>query len=177
VSDSLYCLAAEFSSQEELLAAARATRAAGYRNIEAYSPFPIEEMPDALGRKRTLVPIITLLGGMVWGLGGYFMEWFSMGIAYPLDIGHRPYHSWPNFIPVTFEMTILGASLSALGAMLILNRLPRPHHPVFNAPNFDRASQDRFFLCIEAADPIFDLAKTRAFLAQLRPLNVGEAPL
>ncbi|HEY3863500.1 MAG TPA: DUF3341 domain-containing protein [Verrucomicrobiae bacterium] len=177
MSDSLYCLAAEFAGKDELVEAARRARAAGYRRVEAYSPFPIEELPEALGRKRSLVPLITLLGGMTWGLGGYFMEWFSMGIGYPLNIGGRPYNSWPSFIPVTFEMTILGAALSALASMLILNRLPRLHHPVFNAPNFDRASQDRFFLCIEASDPIFDISKTRAFLSALRPLSVGEAPL
>jgi hypothetical protein len=175
MSASLYALTAEFAGEDEILAAARSARAAGYRKIEAYTPMPIEELPEALGRSRTAIPLITLIGGTIWGLGGYFMEWYAMAVDYPLNVGGRPYNSWPSFIPVTFEMTILGAALSALAGMLILNRLPRLHHPVFTAPNFERASQDRFFLCIEADDPNFDLQRTRAFLAGLRPLHVGEA--
>ena len=174
MSDALYALSAEFSGKEEIVAAARRAHTAGYRKVEAYSPFPIEEMPEALGRSRTAVPLITLFGGMIWGLGGYFMQWYAMAIDYPLNIGGRPYHSWPAYIPITFEMTILGAALSAVISMMALNKLPEPHHPVFNAPNFDRASQDRFFLFIEAADPKFDLTQTRAFLAGLQPLQVGE---
>jgi len=176
MSEGLYALSAEFASKEEIVEAARRTHKAGYRKVEAYSPFPIEEIPEALKRPGTAVPLITLLGGMVGGLGGFFMEWYSMAVDYPLNVGGRPYVSWPSFIPVTFELTILGAALSAVISMIALNRLPQPHHPVFNALHFERASQDRFFLFIEAADPIFELPKTRAFLQDLGPLRVEEAP-
>ncbi|HWD18664.1 MAG TPA: DUF3341 domain-containing protein [Verrucomicrobiae bacterium] len=171
---SIYGLSAEFSGKEEIVAAARRAHAAGYKNVEAYTPFPIEELPEALGLGRTLVPLITLLGGMAGGLGGFFMEWYAMDFDYPLNVGGRPYMSWPSFIPVTFELTILGAALAAVISMIALNRLPRLHHPIFGGPNFERASQDRFFLCIEAADPKFNLDGTKAFLTELHPLHVGE---
>lgn len=173
---SLYGLAAEFVHKEQIIHATRRAYAEGYRKMDAYSPFPIEELPDALGRSNTAVPLCTLIGGTVFGLGGFFMEWISMSQLYPLNVGGRPFNSWPSFIPVTFEMTILGAALSALTSMIVLNRLPQPYHPVFNARNFARASQDRFFLCIESADPKFDPAKTRTFLQGLNPVTVSEVP-
>lgn len=172
---SIYCVSAEFASHEELIEAVKKARAAGYQKMEAYTPYPVEELPEAFGRGRTAVPLLTLLGGMIWGLGGFFMEWFAMGIGYPLNVGGRPYMSWPSYIPVTFELTVLGASLTALVAMIALNRLPQPYHPVFNLPDFERASQDRFFLCIEASDPKFDLTATKAWLETLHPIRVGEA--
>ncbi|MGH7967542.1 MAG: DUF3341 domain-containing protein, partial [Limisphaerales bacterium] len=128
----------------------------------------------ALGREGSLVPLITLVGGMAGGLGGYFMEWYSMARLYPLNVGGRPHNSWPNFIPVTFELTVLIASLSALTAMMVLNRLPQPHHPVFNVPEFRRASIDRFFLSIETEDPAFEHGPTWKFLESLKPLKVTE---
>jgi hypothetical protein len=175
--NSIYGLSAEFLEKEEIIEATQRAYAAGYRRMDAYTPIPIEELPIALGSKWTAVPIITLIGGMIWGLGGFFMEWYSMDIDYPLNIGGRPYMSWPSFIPVTFELTILGAALSAVISMIALNRLPQPHHPIFNALHFERASQDRFFLCIEAIDPKFDLAATRKFLEDLRPVAVAEVSI
>jgi hypothetical protein len=173
----IYGLSAEFREKEEILRATHRAYAEGYRRMDAYTPFPMEELPIALGRKGTAVPLITLIGGTIGGLGGFFMEWYAMGIGYPLNVGGRPYMSWPSFIPVTFELTILGAALSAVISMIALNKLPQPHHPIFNAANFERASQDRFFLCIEAADPKFDLLATRRFLQDLDPLNVAEVNL
>ncbi|HEX3719957.1 MAG TPA: DUF3341 domain-containing protein [Verrucomicrobiae bacterium] len=170
----LYGLMAEFEEHEQLLEAAKRAYAEGYREMDGYSPFPIEGLAEALGRDYSPVPLITLIGGMIGGLGGYFMEWISMGPLYPLNVGGRPHNSWPNFIPITFELTVLIASLSALTGMLILNRLPRPHHPVFNVPEFKRASIDRFFLCIETKDEKFAAAATRNFLESLKPVKVSE---
>lgn len=170
----MHGIMAEFEEHEQLLEAAKRAYAEGYREMDAYSPFPIDGLAEALGRDYTPVPLITLLGGMIGGLGGYFMEWISMARLYPLNVGGRPHNSWPNFIPVTFELTVLIASLSALVSMLVLNRLPRPHHPVFNVPEFRRASIDRFFLCIETSDGKFDRQRTREFLNSLKPLTVLE---
>lgn len=170
----LYGLMAEFAEHDQLLEAARKAYAAGYRRMDAFSPFPVEELAEALGHEFSLVPLITLAGGMIGGLGGYFMEWYAMARLYPINVGGRPHNSWPNFIPITFELTILVASLSAFVAMLILNRLPQPHHPVFNVPEFRRASIDRFFLCIEVEDPKFERRGTTKFLEDLRPIRVTE---
>jgi hypothetical protein len=170
----LYGLMAEFEEHDELLAAARRAYAEGYRRMDAYSPFPIEGLAEALGHEYTAIPLITLAGGITGGLGAYFMEWYSMARLYPLNVGGRPHNSWPNFIPVTFELTILIASVSAFLAVFVLNRLPQPHHPVFNAPGFERASIDRFFLCLEADDPKFSLLETRRFLETLKPHTVTE---
>ena len=170
----LYGLMAEFEDHEQLVQAAKRAYAEGYREMDAYAPFPVEGLAEALGHESSLVPLITLVGGMAGGLGGYFMEWYSMARLYPLNVGGRPHNSWPNFIPVTFELTVLIASLSALVAMLVLNRLPQPHHPVFNVPEFRRASIDRFFLCIETEDPKFEFRAVWRFLASLNPLKVSE---
>jgi hypothetical protein len=170
----LYGLMAEFEEHDQLVEAAKRAYAAGYRQMDAYSPFPVEGLAEALGFESSPVPLFTLLGGMAGGLGGYFMEWYSMARLYPLNVGGRPHNSWPNFIPVTFELTVLIAALSALTAMLVLNRLPQPHHPVFNVPEFRRASIDRFFLCIETEDRKFERAATWKFLDSLQPLNVSE---
>jgi hypothetical protein len=170
----LYGLMAEFESDRALLEAARRAYASGYRRLDAYSPFPIEGLAQALGRRRTAVPLIVLIGGLTGGLGGYFMQYYSMAVDYKFNIGGRPLHSWPSFIPITFELTVLCASLSAVIGMLALNRLPEPYHPVFNVPEFARASVDRFFLCIESTDPIFDLPGTRKFLESLNPIRVLE---
>jgi hypothetical protein len=171
---SLHGVMAEFEEAEDVLAATQRAWAAGYRRMDAYSPFPVEGLAEALGRDFSLVPLITLAGGMVGGLGGYFMQWYAMARLYPLNVGGRPLNSWPNFIPVTFELTILVASISAVTAMILLNRLPQPNHPVFNVPEFERASIDRFFLCIEARDAKFDRDETRKFLESLKPLKVTE---
>jgi len=173
----IFGLAAEFAMHEELLKAAHAARAQGYERMDAYSPFPIEGMPLALGRKPTIMPLVVLIGGFLGGTGGYFMEWYANVVSYPLNIGGRPLHSWPSFIPITFELTVLGAALCAFFGSLAMNKLPQPYHPIFNTPHFERASIDHFFLCIMAEDPKFDLPATRRFLEGLQPLAVSEVPL
>jgi hypothetical protein len=169
-----YGLMAEFEEHEQLLGAAKRAYAEGYRRMDGFSPFPIEGLAEALGHEMTLVPLFTLMGGIAGGLGAYFMQWYSMGPLYPLNVGGRPLNSWPNFIPVTFELTVLIAALSALISMLLMNKLPQPNHPVFNVPEFRRASIDRFFLCIEAVDPKFEPHKTREFLQSLKPVMIAE---
>ena len=170
----LYGLMAEFDNATDLVHAAERTRLAGYKNIDAYSPIPIEELNEALGYKRTRLPMLVLLGGICGGLGGYSLEYWTQVIHYPMNIGGRPYHSWPQFIPVTFETTVLGAALSAFIGMWALNGLPRPYHPVFNVKAFERASLDRFFLVIETADPRFDRQGTQQVYDGLHPLGVSE---
>ena len=172
--ETLHGLMAEFESPTALVRAAEQARLAGYRQMDAYSPIPIEELAEALGLKRTRLPRLVLAGGILGGLAGYGLEYWSQAIAYPMNIGGRPFHSWPHFIPVTFETTVLGAALSAFVGMWALNRLPQPYHPVFNVPAFARASVDRFFLCIEAGDPKFDRHATATFLQSLRPVGVSE---
>jgi hypothetical protein len=168
----IYGLVAEFEGADALLEATKRAVREGYRRLEAYSPFPIDDLSEALGFERTLVPLIVLLGGIVGGVGGFFMEWFSATIHYPINVGGRPLNSWPSFIPVTFELTILVASISALLGMLALNKLPMPNHPLFNVERFSQASQDRFFLCIESSDPKFDGQATRQFLESLTSMVV-----
>lgn len=171
---SVYGLMAEFTHPEELVEATRRTREAGYSRIDAFTPYPIHDLPDALGFRRNRVPLIVLVGGIVGALTGYLMQYYASAVAYPVNVGGRPLHSWPAFIPVTFEMTVLIAALSAVLGMLALNGLPQPHHPVFNVPKFALASHDRFFLVIEARDPQFDHVRTREFLESLRPQEVFE---
>jgi hypothetical protein len=170
----LYGLVAEFDNPTALVAAANAARLAGYTRMDAYSPIPIEELHEAIGFHHTRLPLIVLIGGIVGGLGGYGLQYWSSVMAYPLNIGGRPFHSWPQFIPVAFETTILGAALAAVLGMLALNGLPMPYHPIFNAPRFALASRNRFFLCIEARDTKFDRDETQRFLETLDPRGVSE---
>ncbi len=170
----IYGVMGEFATPEELVHAVEKTREAGYRRLDAYTPFPVEGLSEALGLKRNLVPAITLLGGLGGGLTGFFFQVWANVSSYPMNIGGRPLNSWPAFIPVTFELTILGAALSAVFGMLALNRLPQPHHPVFNVHRFTHASSDRFFVCIEARDPKFHLADTARFLQDLHAHHVSE---
>lgn len=170
----LYGLMAEFDTPTALVQAAERARLAGYREMDAYSPIPIHELSEALGVRRTRLPILVFLGGLLGGLGGFGLEYWTQVIAYPLNIGGRPLNSWPQYIPVTFETTVLGAALSAFVGMWALNKLPQPYHPVFNVPAFARASTDRFFLCIEAADPKFDREATGRFLHGLHPVGVSD---
>lgn len=170
-----YGVVAEFETAEQLIQAAERTRLAGYHAFEAYAPFPVEGLAEAMALKRNAVPLITLIGGLLGGLGGFFFQYWVAVVAYPLNIGGRPYNSWPAFIPVTFELTVLGASLSAVFGMLALNGLPRPHHPLFSVDRFAKhATSDRFFLCIEARDPKFSLSDSTRFLKGLNAVNVSE---
>lgn len=173
-SPELHGLLAEFDSARQLVAAAERTHAAGYRKVDAYSPFPIEELAEALGHHHSPVPLLVLGGGLAGAAAGIGLQYFVSVVAYPLNIGGKPLWSWPAFIPVAFETTILFAAFAAVFGMLAVNRLPQPHHPVFNAPRFALASRDRYFLCIEAEDPQFDRERTRQFLLSLAPTEVTE---
>ena len=170
----IYGLMAEFDNPTDLVAAARKTYDAGYKKIDAYSPFPIEELGEAIGFHKNAVPLVVLIGGILGGLSGYMMQYWIATISYPINIAGRPMHSWPSFIVVTFEMTILFAGIFAVFGMLALNGLPMPYHPVFNVAEFERASRDKFFLCIEAADPLFDPEATREFLESMDPEEVSD---
>jgi len=173
-SSPIYGLMAEFDSPETLLAAARRAFAEGFRKIDAYSPFPIDGLAEALGFHRTRVPLVVLIGGIIGCFGGFFLQYWVAVIDYPINVGGRPLNSWPSFIPVTFELTILLAALSAFFAVLALNGLPMPYHPVFNVDRFELASRSRFFLCIEAADPRFDGESTRKFFEGAGAVGVYE---
>jgi hypothetical protein len=170
----IYGLMAEFSNPTALVEAADRARREGFTHMDAYSPFPIEELADALGLRRTRLPLIVLIGGILGGICGYGLQYWSQAMAYPMNVGSRPFHSWPHFIPVTFETTVLGAALAAFVGMWASNKLPMPYHPVFNVPAFARASQDRFFLCIESTDPKFDRHVTRQFLESFDAVGVSD---
>jgi hypothetical protein len=172
----IYGLVAEFDSPEAILAAAKAAHAEGYRVMDAYTPFPVHGLSDAVGFKRTKLPLIVLLGGITGAIGGFSMQYFANVIHYPLNIGGRPWNSWPAFIIPTFEMTILFSALSAVLGMLALNGLPQPYHPLFNVPSFALASRSLFFLCIEHADPKFNVDATRRFLEAQGPRLVSLVP-
>ncbi|HEY7641522.1 MAG TPA: DUF3341 domain-containing protein [Steroidobacteraceae bacterium] len=171
-----YGMLAEFAGAERLLEAARQTRAAGYSRIEAYSPMPVEDLAAAVGPFRDRIPMLTLIGGILGAVGGYFMQWYAATISYPINVGGRPLHSWPSFVPVTFETAVLGAALFAVFGMLALNRLPKLHHPLFNVPEFELASRNRFFLCIRCDDPRYQQQEVRRFFETLDPLLVREVP-
>lgn len=172
--ENIYGLIAEFSGGEQILCAAKTAYEHGFRKMDAFTPFPVDGLSENLGQTKSRVPFIVLIAGVCGGLGGYFMEWYANVVSYPDNIGGRPLNSWPMFIPITFELTILCAAIAAIIGMLALNKLPEPYHPVFNAPDFESASTDRFFLCIEAADPKFDLRATRTFLETLKPELISE---
>ena len=172
----LYGLLAEFETPEQILEAARQARLAGYRDMDAYAPYAVEGLSTELGLARTQIPFVVLVAGIVGACVGFFMQWYSMAIDYPFNVGGRPFNSWPVWVPVAFEVMVLVASLACLLGMMFLNGLPRLRHPVFNAPVFDRASQDRFFLCIETTDPKFDLEQTKLFLNNLHPISLTEVP-
>jgi hypothetical protein len=170
----IYGLMAEFHDSEELIEAAHRTREAGFTRIDAYTPYPIEELAEAIGHHHSKLPLIVLIGGIVGALTGYGLQYWASVIEYPLNVGGRPYHSWPAFIIPTFELTILFAAFSAVLGMFFLNGLPQPYHPVFNVPRFALASRDRYFLVIDARDPLFDREGTRRFLSEMNPTEVNE---
>jgi hypothetical protein len=168
---------AEFDSAQALLDASRKAFAEGYRKMDAYTPFPIEALDEAIGIPHTILPWVVFFGGLFGGMAGYGLEYWTQVIEYPLIIGGKPFHSWPNFIPVWFETTVLGAALSAVVGMLALNGLPQPYHPVFNVDRFtEHAQNDGFFLCIEAKDPKFNIEATKQFFSGLNPIGVWEVP-
>lgn len=173
----LHGMMAEFHDVETAIEATRAARAAGYRSMDAYTPYPVEELAEALEyHTRGRLSRIVFAGGLVGAAGGFLLQYWSSVFYYPMNVGGRPFNSWPAFIPITFETTVLVAALSAVLGMLALNGLPRPYHPVFNVPEFALASRDRFFLCIEADDPKFSTTDTRHFLETLNPIGVYDVP-
>jgi len=170
----LYGLIAEFENPETLLEAAHGARAGGYRRLDAFTPMPVEGLAEAVGFEKTRLPLAVLIGGICGCIGGFLLQYYPSVVDYPLNIGGKPMHSWPAFVPVTFEMTILAAALTTVLGMLAMNGLPTPYHPVFNVPQFELASRNRFFLCIKARDPLFDLEKTKQFLRELKAREVYE---
>jgi hypothetical protein len=170
----IYGLLAEFENPEELVVAVRRARVAGYRRMDAYTPFPVEGVAEELGFHRTALPLVVLVGGVIGCAGGFLLQYWISAIDYPLNVGGRPLNSWPAFIPVTFELTILFAALAAVLGMLGLNGLPMPYHPLFNNPRFALATRNRFFLCIESRDRKFNREVTAAFLSDLKPKGVSE---
>ena len=171
-----YGLMAEFDSAQELVAAAHKTHEAGYQKLDAYSPFPIEGLAEAIGFHKNRVALVVLIGGIIGGLTAYALQYWVAQITYPVNVGGRPYHSWPSFIIVTFELTILFAGVSSAVGMIALNGLPMPYHPVFNVPEFAKASENKFFLVVFSSDPKYDAARTRSFLAGLAPRMIAEVP-
>jgi hypothetical protein len=172
----VYGLMAEFDSAQELVAAANKAYAEGYKKMDAYSPFPVEGLAEAIGFHKNRVSLVVLIGGLIGLISAYSLQYWVATITYPTNVGGRPYHSWPSFIIVTFELTILFGGLSAVIGMLALNGLPLPYHPVFNVPEFAKASDNKFFLVVESSDPNYDAARTRNFLSGLRPRMITEVP-
>jgi len=170
----LYGVIAEFENPSDLVAAARRVYSLGYRRINGYSPYPIEELSEAIGFTKTSLPLIVFIGGLVGGIGGFLMQYYIEVIDYPINVGGKPYNSWPAFIPITFEMTVLVAAFSAVLGMLVLNKLPQPYHPVFNLPNFALATRDRFFLAVEANDQKFVHAEVVELLKSLHAVEVND---
>ena len=167
-----YGLIAEYDTPEAVVAAATAARQAGYTRLDAYTPFPVEALDDALGLQPTNLGLMVLLAGVAGAAGGFFMQWYSTHIGYPLNIGGRPLNDWPTYVVITFEVTVLLAAFTAGLFMLARNGLPRPYHPVFNTPGFERATRDGYYLCIEAVDPRFDETEVRGFLEGTQPVSV-----
>ena len=172
----IYGMMAEFDSATALVAAARETHEHGYRKIDAYSPFPVEGLAEAIGFHQDRVALVVLIGGLIGCISGYAMQYWISAVSYPVNVGGKPYHSWPAFIVVTFEMTILFAGIAAVFGMLALNGLPMPYHPVFNVPRFAFATRDRFFLIVFSSDPKYDAAGTREWLGSLNPRSISEVP-
>jgi uncharacterized membrane protein len=170
----IYGVMAEFDNPTSLVNAAREARARGYRKLDAYSPFPIEALTEALHIPKSKLPLIVLIGGILGGLTGYLMQYYVTVIYFPINVAGRPLHSWPMYIVITFELTILFAAISAVFGLLALCGLPMPYHPCFNVPRFALASRNRFFLCIEARDPLFDRKRTEEFLESLDAREVSE---
>jgi hypothetical protein len=176
VNPGLYGIVAEFENPAELVRAARAAHDAGYTRIDAFSPFPIEGLSEAMGLRRTMMPLLILIGGVTGAICGFGLQYYCAVLSYPINVGGRPLNSWPSWIPVTFEMTILLASVTAVFGLLALCGLPMPYHPLFHVPRFSRATRDGFFLCIESDDPRFERSATKDFLTGLHAKEVSEVP-
>ena len=174
--DDIYGVLAEFDTATELVDAANRVRLAGYTHTDAFSPFPLHEIDEALGIKRSILPLLVFCGGVTGLLTGIALQVFVHYIEYPLNVGGRPYISIPSFVPPAYELTILLAGFTAVFGMLFLNGLPRPYHPVFNVPRFALATREKFFLLIEAADPKYDYEKVRNFMEELKPQEVFDVP-
>ena len=175
-SEALHGVMAEFETDEQVLRAVHAARAAGYTEMDAYTPYPVKGLAAALGMRRNRVPAVVLTAGIVGAALGYLMQYWTIGGDYRLDSGGRPANSWPAFVPIAFEVMVLIAAISALLGMLFLNGLPQPYHPIFKVPRFVEASSHHFFLCVEAADPNFDAVQVTRFLKGLGPTRVIEVP-
>lgn len=173
----IYGVMAEFNNTKDLLEAAHHAREAGYKQMDAYSPFPVEGLSEAVGFPHTSLPAIVLAGGLIGMFGGFFLQYYPNAMGFPLDIGGKPFDSWPSFIPITYELTILCAAVACVVGMIWLNGLPTPYHPVFNIPRFELASQDRFFLCIKSKDPKFSVEEARRFLEGEHPREVNIVPV
>ncbi|MGH9356050.1 MAG: DUF3341 domain-containing protein [Terriglobia bacterium] len=173
----IYGVMAEFETSKDVLEAAHKVRDAGYRQVDAYSPFPVEGLSEAVGFPHTMVPVITFIGGLIGCCGGFFLQYYPNVMGFPLDIGGKPFDSWPAFIPITFELTILFAALFCFFGLIFLCGLPTPYHPVFNVPRFALASRDRFFLCIKSKDAKFDVEQVKSFLQDLNPREVNVVPV
>jgi hypothetical protein len=172
----LYGIVAEFTTTTALIHATTEARKAGYKRMDAYTPYPVEAVYHALGARHSRIPWLIFLGGLIGAATGFGFQYWTAVIAYPINVGGRPLNTWPMFIPVTFEFTILIAGLTTVLGMLAINGFPMPYHPLFNVARFDRASKDRFFLCIESEDPLFDTDKTKAFLESVHADHVEEVP-
>jgi hypothetical protein len=173
-SDGVWGLMAEFASADDLLAAAKRVHEAGYKHAEAYSPFHVDGLAEALGFWRNRVPFFTFLGGLFGGVGGFYLQWYSAVVDYPVNIAGRPLDSWPMFVPVTFEMAVLGAAFAAVISMFAASGLPKLRHPLFAAPEFDLATRNRFFLCLRSDDAAFDVHRSRELLESLHPMRCVE---
>ncbi|MEM7391684.1 MAG: DUF3341 domain-containing protein [Verrucomicrobiota bacterium] len=172
--EELYGITAEFDDSDVLIEAAKAAKAEGYTDFDAYTPFPVHGLFEAMGGKRTILPWIVLCAGTTGCLGGFFLQYWISVIDYPLNVGGRPMNSWPSFVPVTFECTILLSGLTALIGMLSLNGLPRPYHPIFNTPDYNRVTEDGYMICIEAVDQKFDIDDVKKFLKGVGGVNIHE---
>jgi ActD protein len=170
----LYGVMAELADEKALLAAALEAREAGWERVEAYAPFPVKGLAEAVDARPSRLALFVLLGGILGGASGYFLQWYTAVVSYPINVGGRPLNSWPEFIPVTFEMTVLFAALAAVIGMIVGNGLPRLRHPLFDAPHFDLATRNRFFLCLRSDAPRFDEKRARGFLESLKPMRVIE---
>ncbi|MBK6749910.1 MAG: DUF3341 domain-containing protein [Pyrinomonadaceae bacterium] len=176
MAENIYGIMAEFDTATELVDAAREARDAGYTKTDAFSPFPLHEIDEALGIKRSILPYLIFAGGLTGLLSGLGLVYFVHVFDYPIIVGGRPHFSLPAFIPPMYELTILFSAAVAVFGMLFLNGLPAPYHPVFNVPRFALATREKFFLIIEAKDEKYDYEKTRSFMESLKAQEVFDVP-